>query len=123
MKSRIPQNPSAEVLVKFFTEIALAQYETHFDFNTRAFNKLFRQMAKVEERLKAMPGDKRSALLPLLGHPNLEVHLRAAKATVAVALEVARATLVALTKIQPTPQAGEAGMCLWALEQGIFKPT
>lgn len=41
MKSRIPQNPSIEILVKLFTDIALEQYETHFDFDTRKFNKLY----------------------------------------------------------------------------------
>lgn len=80
-------------------------------------------MEEVENLLKAMPGDKRSALLPLLEHPNLEVRLRAAKATLAVAPEAARAALVALTRIQHTPQAGDAGMCLRALDEGIFKPT
>lgn len=123
MKSRIPPNPSVETLVKLFTEIALDQYETHFDFDTRKFNKLFGEMEDVKNLLKAMPGDQRSALLPLLEHPNLEVRLRAAKATLAVAPEAARATLVALTRIQHTPQAGDAGMCLRALDEGIFKPT
>lgn len=122
MKSRIPE-PATAALVETFVRIALEQYEARFDFDTKKLNKLFWQMEDVEKQLKTLPGDKRSALLPLLEHSNLEVRLRAAKATLAVAPEAARATLVALTEIQPTPQAGVAGMCLWTLEEGIFKPT
>ncbi|OYW31283.1 MAG: hypothetical protein B7Z45_10540 [Azorhizobium sp. 12-66-6] len=43
--------------------------------------------------------------------------------TLAVAPEAARATLEALSRITHTPQAADAGMCLWALDEGIFKPT
>ena len=106
-----------------FVTIALEQEEANIDFDTKRFNRLFWEMDKVEGLLKAMPGDKRSALVPLLQHPNLEVRLRAAKSTLAVAPEAARATLEALRKITHTPQASDAGMCLRALDQGIFKPT
>ena len=123
MKSRIPQNPSVEELVALFVTIALEQEEANIDFDTKRFNRLFWEMDKVEGLLKAMPGDKRSALVPLLQHPNLEVRLRAAKSTLAVAPEAARATLEALRKITHTPQASDAGMCLSALDEGIFKPT
>lgn len=123
MKSRIPPNSSVEELVELFVAIALEQEEANVDFDTRRFNKLYGQMDEVRNRLKAMPGDKRSALVPLLQHPNLEVRLRAAKSTLAVAPEAARATLEALSKITHTPQAGDAGMCLWAIDEGIFKPT
>ena len=123
MKSRIPPHPSVEELVALFVAIALEQEEANIDFDTRRFNKLYGQMDEVRNRLKAMPGDKRSALVPLLQHTNLEVRLRAAKSTLAVAPEAARATLEALTRITHTPQASDAGMCLSALDEGIFKPT
>jgi hypothetical protein len=123
MKSRIPPNSSVEELVELFIAIALEQEEASIDFDSRRFNKLYGQMDEVRNRLKAMPGDKRSALVPRLQHPNLEVRLRAAKSTLAVVPEAARATLEALRKITHTPQASDAGMCFRALDQGIFKPT
>ena len=57
------------------------------------FNRLFWQMEAVEGQLKARIGDQRRALLRLYDHPNAQVRLTAAKATLAVAPEAARRLL------------------------------
>jgi len=49
--------------------------------------------------------------------------LKAVKATLAVAPEAARQELQAIADSREYPQAGEAGMSLWNLDRGIFKPT
>ncbi|MET0705817.1 MAG: DUF2019 domain-containing protein, partial [Tardiphaga sp.] len=46
----------------------------------------------------------------------------AAKLTLAVAPVEARAQLQAIADSKWFPQAGDAGMSLWNLERGVFKP-
>jgi hypothetical protein len=80
-------------------------------------------MVAVEDELKARDGDQRRELLSLYNHPNAQVRLNAIKATLAVAPEFARRALRTLADSREYPQAGDAGMSLWNLERGIFKPT
>jgi hypothetical protein len=68
-------------------------------------------------------GDQRRTLLNLYNHPNMNVRVKAAKATLAVSPKGARQLLEEIQASKWQPQALDAGMCLWALDQGIFKPT
>jgi hypothetical protein len=61
--------------------------------------------------------------LRLYGHPNAQVRLMAAKATLALVPEAGRRLLQAIAESGPGPQAGDAGMSLDNLARGIFKPT
>jgi hypothetical protein len=61
--------------------------------------------------------------MALYRHPNAQVRLMAATATLAVAPEAARQLLQAIADSNDYPQAGDAGMSLWNLERGVFKPT
>ena len=91
--------------------------------NHRRFNRLFDEMEAVKEELKARDGDQRRALLQLYHHSNPQVRLKAVKATLAVAPEAALRRLKEIAESHQYPQAGEAGMSLFNLEQGIFKPN
>ena len=114
---------TVEQLVEWFTAIALDQDEAiRMDDNTR-YNRLFKQMELVKEELKAREDDQRRALLRLYEHPNAEVRLKAAKATLAVAPEAARRILQAIADSNEFPQAGDAGMTLVSLDRGIFRPS
>jgi hypothetical protein len=62
-------------------------------------------------------------LLTLYDRRNAQVRLTAAKATLAVAPKAARVQLQKLRRLREFPQAGDAGMTLRALDDGIFKPT
>ncbi len=116
------KHPSMTVdqLVKRFTAIALDQYEALLDDDLARFRRLFDQMRTVLEELKARPGDQRRALLPLYKHPNVQVRLKAAKNTLAVAPEAALELLHIIAESRMHPQAGEARMSLWNLEKGTF---
>jgi Domain of unknown function (DUF2019) len=114
---------TAEQLVERFAAIALDQHEAIATYNNAKFNRRFLQMDAVERELKARSGDQRRALLPLYDHPNAQVRLMAAKATLAVAPEAARSLLRAIADSGSNPQAGDAGMSLVNLELGIFKPS
>lgn len=110
-------------LVERFVSIALAQNEALLMNENTKFNRLFEQMEAVKQELKFREGDQRRELLRLLDHPNAQVRLKAAKATLAIAPDVARDLLQKIADSKEYPQAGEAGMSIWALDEGIFKPT
>ncbi len=79
-------------------------------------------MDAINKELKSRPGDERRALLSLLTHPNMQVRLKAAKATLAIAPIEARRVIEAIAAMTWPPQSGDAGMCLTMLDRGIFVP-
>jgi hypothetical protein len=112
-----------EELVDRFAHVALDQDKAiRYDDNA-TFNRLFDQMIAIEEELKSRPGDQRRALISLYNHRNVQVRLKSAVATLAVAPDAARRELHAIADSRDYPQAGDAGMTLSCLEWGTFKPT
>jgi hypothetical protein len=114
---------TSEKLVGRFVEIGLAQDQALLYDEIAKFNRLFGQKDDVVEELKCRPGDQRRALLALYDHPNLQVRLNAVKNSLALAPEEGRRVLQAIADSREHPQAGDAGMTLWTLDEGIFKPT
>jgi hypothetical protein len=114
---------TVDQLVERFAAIAMDQGDAMRKDDNAKFTRLFWQMEAVEGELKARLGDQRRALLRLYDHPNTQVRLTAAKATLAVAPEAARRLLRTIAESKDYPQAGDAGMSLVNLERGIFKPT
>ncbi len=110
-------------LVEEFIAIGLAQYEANVGNDASKYNRLFRNMSAVTAELKTRPGDQRSALLALYDYPNFQVQLAAARATLAVAPARARALIETIAASGDYTYAGDAGMCLVALDKGIFRPT
>jgi hypothetical protein len=110
-------------LVKSFADIAVAQDEASLGGQIAKFNRLFDKMMDVSNELKRREGDQRILLLELFKHPNVQVRLQAAKLTLAVAPVEARVQLKAIAELQWFPQSGDAGMSLWNLDRGVFKPT
>lgn len=109
-------------LVRCFETLALEQNDAEMSDDIAKVNRLFDRLEEVEAELKRRPGDRRSSLLRLYAHDNVHVRLKAAKATLAVAPEAARRMLKTIAESREFPQAGEAGMTIWALERGSFKP-
>jgi hypothetical protein len=114
---------SVDQLVERFTMLSLAQDQALLMDELAKFSRLFDQIEAVADELKSRKGDQRRALLSLYRHPNIQVRLKAAKTTLAVAPEAARQELRAIANSREYPQAGDAGMCLRNLDEGIFKPT
>ena len=123
MKNQPIRNMTTEQLVEQFVLHALGQDKALLWNEIAKFNALYRRMEAIEQELKARHGDLRSMLLKLFDHPNAQVRLKAAEATLAVAPEAARQTLEAVAKSKRYPQAGHAGMTLVGLDRGEFKPT
>jgi hypothetical protein len=110
-------------LVDRFAAIGLAQDQALLGGEIAKFNRLFEQMAGVANELKARDGDQRTALMTLYDYPNMQVRLKAAIHTLAVAPVAARQQLEAIAETHWMPQAGDAGMSLSNLDIGIFKPS
>lgn len=123
MKRTNLEEMTAEQLVDRFAEIGIRQDEALLYSEIGKFNRRFGQMMAIENELKGRAGDQRRALLALYDHDNTQVRLNAAKATLAVAPEAARAVIEAIANSQRFPQAGDAGMTLADLDRGVFNPT
>ena len=91
--------------------------------NIPRVNALFDDIEAVKHELKARPGDQRRALISLYQHENMQVRLKAANATLAIAPEAARKALEEIKASGWLPQSADASGSLWALDEGIFKPT
>jgi hypothetical protein len=116
------QDLSVDQLVERFAGLALEQDTALLRENITRVNQLYYALKDVEYELTARDGDQRRALVRLYEHKNPQVRLKAVKATLAVAPEVARPMLQAIADSREYPQAGEAGMSIRNLELGIYKP-
>ena len=123
MKSTALQEMRTADLVELFAHIGVAQDEAALGGEIAKYNRLFERMTEVANEMKSRDGDQRLALVQLFVHPNMHVRLQAAKKTLAVAPLEARQQLEAIASSKWFPQAGDAGMSLWNLDRGVFKPT
>jgi hypothetical protein len=109
-------------LVEMFAETAVHQDNALLREDIQKVNRLFDRLEAIESELKGREGDQRPALVRLYEHPNPQVRVKAVKATLAAAPEVAYPMLKAIAESREYPQAGEAGMCIWNIERGVYKP-
>jgi hypothetical protein len=114
---------SVDELVKRFETAQLAQFQAELYSDIAKQNSCVTEAMAIAGELKRRPGDMRSALLNLYQHPNVQVRLMAARLTLAVAPATARNVIQTIADSKEYPQAGDAGMCLSNLDQGIFKPS
>jgi hypothetical protein len=122
MKKPDLKKQRVDSLVALFRTHALEQEQAMLYGNQAKVNDLYWQLKAVREELRSREGDQRSALLRLYDDPSPQVRVKAIKATLAVAPEKARPALESLANSKEYPASGEAGMSIWALEEGIFKP-
>jgi hypothetical protein len=122
MSTRELSKMRSDELVQRFATLATKQDVYLLENDIAGANRLFDRMQDIVAELKARPGDQRMALTELYSHPNMQVRLKAAKNTLAVAPEKAREQLEEIFASEWQPYAGDAGMCLRALDEGIFKP-
>lgn len=113
---------TTEQLVQLFADLAVQQDAALLYRAQREVNRIFWKLEEIKSELGARPGDQRSALLQLYDHKNMQVRVKAAKATLAIAPEAARAQLEAIRASGWQPQALDAGMSLGELDRGVYKP-
>ncbi len=123
MKNAALNSLTTEQLVTRFAEIGVEQDDALLRDQISRFNRLFDSKTLILTELGSRSGDQRRALLKLFDHPNLQVQLNAAKATLALDPVAARHKLEEISEMKWAPQGGDAGMSLWNLDRGVFKPT
>ena len=123
MKATNLSEKPIDQLVQRFIEIGLAQDKAQFDDEIAIYNRLFREKTSILSELKSRKGDQRRVLLPLYKHPNMQVRLNAATATLAIAPQSARKQLEVIRTSRMPYHALDAGMTLRSLDEGTFKPS
>ena len=123
MRNRDAPDIRVRQLIEQFLAIALEQDHAILYGDNSRFNRLFDKMHAVKNELKAMPGDQRRALLPLLQHPNAQVRLKSALATLSVDYDAARQALQILSDRNEYPQAADARGMMSALDAGTYRPS
>lgn len=118
MKRDISKLTNREI-VGGLVENCVRQGEAIEAFETAKYNRLYDQNARLIAELRARPGDGRHDLFPLYDHPNYQVRLNAAKWTYALDRSRARAALASIRDSRWDPYAGDAGMTLTMIDEGI----
>lgn len=122
MKRKAVSLLSTDELLKRFVELGVEQDDALPGPSRARFNRLYSEKTALLAELRNRSGDERRLLMKFYDHPNIQVRLNAAKATLAIAPAEARQELERIRASRYPPQAGDAGMAIWALDEGIFKP-
>jgi hypothetical protein len=123
MKQTSSEKMTLDQLVDRFVAIALDQDDAIRKEQNARFNRLFHEMRTIEEELKHRPGDQRGLLVRYLKHPNAQVRLRAAIATLALVPDDARKALQNISDWDEYPQAPDARGMLRGLDDGSYTPS
>jgi Mg-chelatase subunit ChlI len=121
-KARLVRMSNAE-LVELFRGYAIMQQRVLLNSNTSKYNKLYDKMAAIDAELRSRGIEARRSLLTLLSDENFRVRYAAAMKSLGVERDRAIAVLREIAASHMMPEAGDAGMALFHLERGIFKPT
>jgi hypothetical protein len=114
---------TSDELFERFVSIALAQDDALLHEKYGKYNHLYDQMTALERELRRRGSDARRVLLRAFEHPNAQVRLKAAIATLAVAPEQARQVLQTISDRNEYPQAADARGMMRALDEGTFLPS
>ena len=123
MKRTKLQGVTVDQLVARFTTIPLDQDKALRSGQHAKFNRLFDDLEAIKQELQNRAGDQRRALIALLAHPNAQVRLKSAIATLALVPDAARATLQTISDQNEYPQAAYARDMINALGDGRFIPS
>ena len=111
-----------EQLAEKFVELSREMGMAVLDSETRKFNKMFPIMQRIDMILRARGREARLVLLPLLESDDRFVRYYAAKYLLGLVPAPARAVIEDIARYKYDALCGHAGMCLYALDKGIFRP-
>ena len=109
-------------LIKEFVHLAKTRGLAIVDFETRRANRMFDRMRDIDLILRSRGIEARMSLAPLLADSDRFVRYYAAKYLLGLVPGEARAVIEEIAKYKYDALCGDAGMCLYALDAGIFKP-
>jgi hypothetical protein len=122
MKTSDLSQQTVSQLVDRFVALSLAKGEALVEGEIAKVNRLYWKIDALRKELKSRDGDQRRALHALYKHPNPQVRLEAANATLAILPAEARAALQMIIDRHEFPQAGDAGFTLLYLSDGRYVP-
>jgi hypothetical protein len=122
MKLQAMASPTMHQLVEEFIRISKERGAAILDSNTINAKRTFEEMRAVDRILRSRGRDSRLALLPLLEDKDRFVRYFAAKYLLGLVPDRARHVIEEIAKLKYDALSGDAGMCLYALDKGIFKP-
>ncbi len=111
-----------EKIIQEFVNVARRRGSAVLNSETRTANRMFDRMRAIDQVLRRRGHDARMALLPLLKDEDRSVRYYAAKYMLGVTPATARQVIEAIAAINFDALSGDAGMCLDALDDGIFRP-
>lgn len=114
---------TVDQLVDRFAEIGVAQDQALLYDEHKKFRRLYSEMNDVDQELRRRGLGARLALLRLYDHPNMQVRVKAAIRTLAVAPDAARRALQEIKETHFYPQAADASMFLRDFDNGSYKPN
>jgi hypothetical protein len=123
MKRSDLRDLTSDQLIERYVGIALDQDRALLLDEISKFNSLYDEREGLERELKGRTGDQRRELLSLFGHPNAQVRLNAAIATLALEPQAARQALQTISDWHEYPQAAHARGMLSALNAGTYRPS
>lgn len=115
------RNLSTTDLVELFTKNSVEQGEEIKYGSIKIYNALFSKNCAILEELRSRDTDRRRDLIKLYEHDNVQVRLNAARATRLIDPHRARQVIEAIAASGDMPYAGDAGMDLYAWDEGIWK--
>jgi hypothetical protein len=113
----------AERFAKLNVALDNAQWDALGQSDYSKVKSLIYAIRDIDEELRLRGRDARLALIILYNHQNIQVRLMAAKLTLGVAPTEARKLIEDISQSKIYPQAGDAGMTLSNLDEGVFKPN
>lgn len=114
---------SSTELKLLFEKLCVEQYDSIDRGESAAFNRRYDKIQAIETELRSRPGDQRRILMQLFGHPNMQVRLTAARATLAIDYLAARREIQEIADSRWGPQCGDAGMTLYNIDTGFYRPS
>ncbi len=116
------QKLSTDQLVALFIDVSLEMKRADDWLENAAYNRAYDKLDKVMAELQVRSGDERHALLPLLTHPDIQVRLNAAVATLTLSAAATEA-MQGIASLGYCSQAFSAKRMLRAIEEGTWTPT
>jgi hypothetical protein len=116
------QQLATDQLVQEFAELAQSMGAAVLDSETHRFNRMFPRMQGVDDELRSRGREARIALSPLLDDISRFVRYYAAKYLLGLLPVEARRVIEEIAAPKFDALCGDAGMCLYAVDKGIFKP-
>jgi hypothetical protein len=113
---------TTEQLVVEFSHVASDRGAAILDLETHRANKMFDKMQAIDRVLRSRGQDARLALSPLLDDKERSVRYYAAKYLLGLLPDQTRRVIEEIARPRFDPICTDAGMCLYALDEGIFTP-